>query len=99
LRYTPGVLAQPFGVDNDTNWLYIRGFDATANGTYLDGLQNFSYGFGGYFIDSFGIERIDVLRGPASALYGGANPGGIVNYISKRPTGERLRYLEAGINS
>ncbi|EEQ94506.1 TonB-dependent siderophore receptor [Brucella sp. ZJ1_1] len=99
LRYTPGVLAQPFGVDNDTNWLYIRGFDATANGTYLDGLQNFSYGFGGFLIDSFGIERIDVLRGPASALYGGANPGGIVNYISKRPTGERLRYLEAGINS
>lgn len=99
LRYTAGVFAQPFGVDNDTNWLYIRGFDATQDGTYLDGLQNFSFGFGGFLIDSFGIERIDVLKGPASVLYGGSNPGGIVNYISKRPTGERLRYVETGINS
>ena len=99
LRYTSGVFAQPFGVDNDTNWIYIRGFDATQKGTYLDGLQNFSFGFGGFFIDSFGIERIDVLKGPAAVLYGGSNPGGIVNYISKRPTGERLRYVETGINS
>ena len=99
LRYSAGVFAQPFGVDNDTNWLYIRGFDATQKGTYLDGLQNFGFGFGGFFIDSFGIERIDVLKGPASVLYGGSNPGGIVNYISKRPTGERLRYMETGINS
>ncbi|GGB03296.1 ligand-gated channel [Brucella endophytica] len=99
LRYTAGVFAQPFGPDFDTNWLYIRGFDATQTGTYLDGLQNFSYGFGGFLIDSFGLERIEVLKGPASALYGGGNPGGIVNYVSKRPTGERIRYLEAGINS
>lgn len=90
LRYTPGVLGQSFGVDNDTDWLYIRGFEATQYGTYLDGLQNFSYGFGGFLIDSFGIERIDVLRGASSGLYGGSNPGGIVNYISKRPTDERL---------
>ncbi|YBV96193.1 TonB-dependent siderophore receptor [Phyllobacteriaceae bacterium JZ32] len=99
LRYTAGVFAQPFGPDTDTNWLYIRGFDATQSGTYLDGLQNFSYGFGGFLIDSFGLERIEVLKGPAAALYGGANPGGMVNYISKRPTGERLRYVEAGVNS
>ncbi|RCS21717.1 TonB-dependent siderophore receptor [Phyllobacterium salinisoli] len=99
LRYTAGVFAQPFGPDQDTNWLYIRGFDATQTGTYLDGLQNFSYGFGGFLIDSFGLERIEVLKGAASVLYGGSNPGGIVNYVSKRPTGERLRYVEAGVNS
>lgn len=99
LRYTAGVFTQPFGADQDTNWLYIRGFDATQTGTYLDGLQNFSYGFGGFLIDSFGLERIEVLKGASSALYGGGNPGGIVNYISKRPTGERLRYVETGVNS
>ena len=99
LRYTAGVFAQPFGVDNRADWIYIRGFDATASGTYLDGLQNFSYGFGGFLIDSFGLERIEVLKGASSALYGGSNAGGIVNYISKRPTGERIRYLEAGINT
>lgn len=42
------MLGQPFGVDNDTNWIYIRGFEATQYGTYLNGLQNFSYGFGGF---------------------------------------------------
>jgi iron complex outermembrane receptor protein len=98
LRYTAGVFAQPFGPDSDTNWLFIRGFQATATGVYMDGLQLFSYGFGGFYVDSFGLERIEVLKGPASVLYGGSNPGGLVNYVSKRPTGERLRYVETGVN-
>jgi len=98
LRYTAGVFAQPFGPDSDTNWTFIRGFQATATGTYLDGLQLFSYAFGGFYVDTFGLERIEVLKGPASVLYGGSNPGGLINYVSKRPTGERLRYVETGVN-
>lgn len=98
LRYTSGVFTQPFGSDTDTNWMYIRGFPATATGTYQDGLQLYSYAFGSFYVDSFELERIEVLKGAASVLYGGSNPGGIVNYVSKRPTGERLRYLETGIN-
>lgn len=98
LRYTAGVFAQPFGPDSDTNWMFIRGFQATADGIYLDGLQIFSYAFGGFYIDTFGLERIEVLKGPASVLYGGSNPGGIVNYVSKRPNFDRTRYLEAGVN-
>ncbi|OWK18343.1 hypothetical protein AJ88_03985 [Mesorhizobium amorphae CCBAU 01583] len=98
LRYTAGVFAQPFGPDSDTNWMFIRGFQATATGTYMDGLQLFSYGFGGFYVDSFGLERIEVLKGPASVLYGGSNPGGMVNYVSKRPDFERKRYVETGVN-
>ncbi|MEZ5803754.1 MAG: TonB-dependent siderophore receptor [Rhizobiaceae bacterium] len=98
LRYTAGVFAQPFGPDSDTNWVFIRGFQATATGTYMDGLQLFSYAFGGFYVDTFGLERIEVLKGPASVLYGGSNPGGMINYVSKRPTGERLRYVETGVN-
>lgn len=98
LRYTAGVFAQPFGADSDTNWLFIRGFQATATGTYLDGLQTYSQGFGGFYIDTFGLERVEVLKGAASVLYGGSNPGGLVNYVSKRPTFERKRYVETGIN-
>ncbi len=99
LRYTPGVIAAPFGTDLDTDWYYIRGFDATQTGVFLDGLNLFSYGFGGFQIDPFMLERIEVLKGPASVLYGGANPGGIVNMISKRPTDEPYYYTEIGINS
>jgi len=98
LRYTAGVFAQPFGADSDTNWTFIRGFQATATGTYMDGLQLYSYGFGGFYIDSFGLERIEVLKGAASVLYGGTNPGGLINYVSKRPTFERKRYVETGVN-
>ncbi len=98
LRYTAGVFTQPFGPDSDTNWMFIRGFQATATGTYMDGLQLFSYAFGGFYVDSFGLERIEVLKGPASVLYGGSNPGGIVNYVSKRPEFEHMRYVETGIN-
>lgn len=98
LRYTAGIFTQPFGPDSDTNWLFIRGFQATQTGVYQDGLQLYSFGFGGMFVDSFGLERIEVLRGASSVLYGGSNPGGLVNYVSKRPDGTRLRYVETGIN-
>ena len=99
LRYTPGVTAQPFGVDPDTDWIYIRGFDATQTGVFLDGLNLYSYGFGGFQVDPYFLERAEVLKGPSSTLYGASNPGGILNMISKRPTGERLVSTEAGINS
>jgi iron complex outermembrane receptor protein len=99
LRYTPGVLAEPFGSDPDTDWIYIRGFDATQTGVYLDGMQLFAYGFGGFQIDPFMLERVEVLKGPASVLYGGGNAGGIVNEVRKRPTDEPYYYTEIGINT
>ncbi|MCF3642600.1 TonB-dependent siderophore receptor [Rhizobium sp. TRM95111] len=99
LRYTPGVTAEPFGTDPDTDWFYIRGFDATQTGVFMDGLTLFSYGFGGFQLDPFMLERVEVLKGPASVLYGGSNPGGIVNLVRKRPTDEPSYYTETGINS
>lgn len=99
LRYTPGVTAEPFGTDADTDWVYIRGFDATQTGVFLDGLTLFSYGFGGFQIDPFMLERVDALKGPSSVLYGGGNAGGILNYVRKRPTDEPYYYTEIGINS
>lgn len=99
LLYTPGVLAQPYGSDGDTDWIYIRGFEATQSGMFLDGLNLWSYGFGGFQIDPFFLERVEVLKGPASVLYGGANPGGLVNMIGKRPFDEDQIYTEIGINN
>lgn len=99
LRYTPGVFTQPFGYDSDTDWLYIRGFDATQTGMFLDNMQLYSYAFGGFTIDPFLLERVEVLRGASSALYGSSNPGGIVNMVSRRPTGERIRYVEGAISA
>lgn len=99
LRYTAGVFAQPYGADSDTDWIFIRGFDATQTGAYLDGMPLFFEGYGSTLVDPYTLERIEVLKGAASVLYGGSNPGGLVNYVSKLPTGERIRRAEAGYSS
>lgn len=99
LRYVAGVNPSTYGTDSDTDWLFIRGFQADQTGVFLDGLSLHQSGFGTFLVDPFFLERIEVIKGPSSALYGGANPGGFVNYISKRPTDEPLRYVETGINS
>ncbi|KAA0011428.1 TonB-dependent siderophore receptor [Billgrantia pellis] len=94
LRYRSGVLSAPFGRDTKADWFYLRGFNG-EDSTYQDGLRLFREG--GYFwwqTEPFGLERIDVLKGPASILYGEAPPGGVVNATSKRPTEEAQGQLE-----
>lgn len=59
----------------------IRGFDASYK-TYWDGLR----GDSGTAPEMFGMERVEVIKGPASGLYGNAPLGGLVNIVSKRPT-------------
>ncbi len=49
--------------------------------------------------DSNTIERIDVLRGPSSSLYGRGDPGGTFNLISKTPKSEQQTTLDAQLNS
>lgn len=48
-------------------------------------------------IESYGAERIELLRGPASVLYGQSGPGGLVNAVSKRPTAEPLREVQVQV--
>ena len=45
-------------------------------------------------LDLYGAERLELLRGPASVLYGQNGPAGLINYVSKRPTAEPLHELE-----
>lgn len=47
--------------------------------------------------DPYNIERIDVVRGPTSTLYGQGYPGGMINMITKRPTEQKLREVSAGL--
>ncbi|GLK72121.1 TonB-dependent siderophore receptor [Ancylobacter dichloromethanicus] len=84
LDYTAGVLSQPFGTDPRFDSPIIRGFSAD-NSMYLNGLKLMREA-GTPAIDPYGLERIDVVRGPASVLYGQGNPGGLLDFISKRPT-------------
>jgi iron complex outermembrane recepter protein len=99
LRYTPGVFAGTFGSDTRNDWLLIRGFKADESNIFLDGMQLFATAFATWKIQPFNMERVEVLRGPASVLYGGSSTGGIVNGVSKMPTAEPIRYIEAGVNN
>ncbi|SMF82472.1 iron complex outermembrane recepter protein [Trinickia caryophylli] len=83
LRYTPGVYTQD-GTDIRFDQIYGRGF---ALDSYLDGLRLYqSPRFATPRIDPYFIERMEVLHGPASVLYGQGSPGGLVSYVSKLPT-------------
>ncbi|WP_067758254.1 TonB-dependent siderophore receptor [Orrella dioscoreae] len=92
LRYTPGVTAQYGDTDARHDWLTVRGF---TPGRYLDGLL-LPFGARGYSqprLDTYALERIEVLKGPSSGLYGQTSPGGTVAMTSKRPTAEPLREI------
>lgn len=98
LSYTPGVVGQ-YG-DNDVrhDWLTVRGFTPSR---YLDGLR-LPFGARGYAqprVETFGLERVEVLKGPASVLYGQAAPGGLVNMVRKRPTDEPVREIQLQLGS
>lgn len=93
LRYTAGTIVSPLGLQNKDTF-YIRGFGDTDGGgqQYLDGMRLiYPSGFAQPQIDPWNLERVEVLRGPASVLYGQASPGGIVNMVSRRPTDETIR--------
>jgi len=80
LQYTPGVITDFYGTDDRNDYFKIRGFQAT---TYRDGLTLGS--MRGVREEPFAYERIEILRGANSTLFGPADPGGSVNFVSKKP--------------
>ncbi len=85
IAYTPGVSSSVFGFDPRYDAFFIRGFSATYNGIFRDGLRLNAVGLTIPRSEPYGLEAITILRGPASGLYGLGSPGGIVDSISKRP--------------
>ena len=78
LKNVAGVM--PGGYYEAWDYYRIRGFDASFN-TYVDGLR----GGNGMAEEIFGLESVEVLKGPSSTLYGESVLGGIVNLRSKVP--------------
>ncbi|MEN0107927.1 MAG: TonB-dependent siderophore receptor [Pseudomonas sp.] len=95
LRYTAGVTSAR-GVNRTDDSFNLRGFAAglasTEPAIFRDGLRN--YGTYASTIEAYGAQRVEVLKGPASVMYGQAAPGGVINVVSKRPTQEPLHQLD-----
>ncbi|WP_043005754.1 TonB-dependent receptor [Comamonas testosteroni] len=66
--------------DGQRDQVTIRGFSAIAD-QFVDGLRDDAL----YFSDLSNIEQIEVLKGPASVLYGRGSSGGLINRITKKP--------------
>lgn len=94
LSFVPGVsLSDNGGWTGDT--ITIRGFPATL--PYRDGLRQVDSGYGQSLRTmADNIERIEVIKGPAGAEFGVAEPGGAINFITKRPLRETLRSVTVG---
>ena len=102
VAYTAGVSVGAAGLDPRFDQVRIRGYAATTNADYLDGLRQANSGWLSYFSsEPFSLERIEILKGPASVLYGQISPGGMVNRVSKRPSEDAVQQVElqAGSNS
>ena len=85
LRYTAGVRAEAYGFDTRQNNVESRGFAVVE---YVDGLNRL-LASGAFPLmprpDPYTFERVEVLRGPSSVLYGAGTTGGVANMVSKRP--------------
>ncbi|WP_144146041.1 TonB-dependent siderophore receptor [Paraburkholderia sp. BCC1884] len=94
VRYTSGVTAETRGgIATRYDLLTVRGFDAD---TYWNGLK--LIGNGMYAVpqlDPYMMDRIEVLKGPVSVLYGAASAGGVLDQESKLPT--RTPLHEVGV--
>ncbi len=96
LRYTPGVFTGLAGSSSRQTTVSLRGFPGgDVNNTFLDGLRlaNDPGAYANIQIDPFFLDRIDVLKGPSSVLYGRAQPGGLVNFVTKKPQTEQQGLL------
>lgn len=97
LRYTPGLTAEYRGAGGSRyDTVIYRGFGGGVNYdySYQDGMRLLGANYAIPQIDTYNLERIEVLRGPSSVLYGQGTPGGLVNLVSKKPTATPLHEIE-----
>jgi len=82
-------IAQVYGENNEarTDYSRIRGIDHVYKSSFLDGLKLIYAHHLIPKIDPYALERVELLKGPSSVLYGASGPGGLVNMQTKKPNG------------
>lgn len=85
LEYTPGIVSDYYGTDDRNDYYLVRGFQAS---TYRDGLTLGS--MRGVREEPYAFERVEVMKGGNSTLFGTSDPGGTLNFVTKTPKFERF---------
>ncbi|TKA98156.1 TonB-dependent siderophore receptor [Cereibacter changlensis] len=94
LQYSAGIVTDYYGSDDRNDYFLVRGFQAS---TYRDGLTL------GSMRDTreepYAFERVEVLKGANSTLFGVSDPGGSVNFVTKTPRFERFGEIYGQVGS
>ncbi|WLG89995.1 TonB-dependent siderophore receptor [Pseudomonas cucumis] len=91
VRYMPGIVASSYGSDTRADWLLVRGFEPTQ---FLDGLPLPKGVYANPKQETWNLERLALLRGPASSVYGQTPPGGLLDMVSRRPSAESSNEIQ-----
>jgi iron complex outermembrane receptor protein len=92
VRYAAGITANPYGRDTRVDGFVIRGIDALQ---FRDGMRDiFSY-YASITSAPYNFSRVEIVRGPASVLFGQGSIGGLVNLVSKTPDFETRGEIQA----
>lgn len=101
LRTVPGLLIEEAGGPGGLTSVSIRGGEANFTLVLLDGVavNDPTNSRGGSFdfnnLDMASVERIEIVRGPQSAVYGSDALAGVINIITRRPTAEHRQRVTA----
>lgn len=90
VRLLPGVSIAQSGTQGKTASIFLRGTNSNHTLVLVDGVranspQDGRFDFGQIPVEN--VERIELVRGPASALYGSDAIGGVLNIITRRGSG------------
>jgi iron complex outermembrane receptor protein len=96
LRYATAIVPESRGAMTALDYMYSRGFLVNQ---YQDGLRLLSGGYSIPQLDPALLDRVELLRGPASVLYGQADPGGVLNLATKQATGASIREVTFQVGS
>lgn len=99
LQYETGVLGNMMNSDPLQNKPMIRGFDLGNKGILLEGVKDFTNVDDVIRPDMYGLEKVEVLKGPASTFIGEGSPGGVINMKLKSPKKENFSEVETKIGS
>src|SRR3954468_6841974 len=91
VQYAPSVTSSGREFNAGNSVYTIRGFDQAPQHNGFTVLES--------YIDTVTVERVEVVKGPASVLYGQVAPGGTVNYITKRPGAKPFTTVNAQVGS
>ena len=91
VRYMPGIVSASFGSDTRYDWMRVRGFEPTQ---FLDGLPLPRGVYANPKAETWNLDRLALLRGPASSIYGQTPPGGLLDMVSRRPQAESTHEIE-----